>query len=399
MRQFCNIYCLIGLLIFSGCTSGAVVFAPTPLPPDASPVLYTAAGNVFSLALPRNWAIFEPASSTVASATFSPPGSDYPLLRVVVINTGQMLDATLLEEFVTQYQTQIRPDLKRYTEQDRQLMSDDSWRTTGIRLTPGSNPLQINTFLQRNGTLLAILETIVPLNPTLQRQLEIVVNTFTLANTSDLPPASLSALTSAEAVGLEIINVHAWSSPQNVFFVTGEVANHSSLSLANVPVRVLLTTANDVAIAEAVDIVMGHAITPGGFAPFGLRFGQGQPLDASQYVLELGRADWQPETRDVLSAGVLTWEDAIQFGNDGAIFITGIATNISREPVRYPLATATLFDDAGRVIAVGFADLPESTLGAADSTEFTILIPEAGGIPANYVVNIQALPCDESDCD
>ncbi len=399
MRRFCNFYFLICVIIFSGCTGGAVVFAPTPLPPDASPVTYTARGNIFSLALPRNWAIFEPASSTIATASFSPPGSDYPLLRVVVINTGQMLDAALQEEFLTQYQTQIRPDLKRYTEQDRQLMSDGSWRAIGIRLTPGGTPLQVNTFLQSNGTLLAILETIVPLNPTVQRQLEIVVNTFTLANTTDLPPSPLSALTSAEAIGLEIINVHAWSSTQNVFFVTGEVANHGSLSLANVPVRVLLTTANDVAIAEAVDMVMGHAISPGGFAPFGLRFGQGQPLDASHYVLELGRADWQPEPRDVVSAGILTWEDAIQFGSDGAIFITGIVTNTSANPVQYPLATATLFDDVGRVIAAGFADLPESVLGSGDSTEFTILIPEAGGVPANYVVNLQALPCGENECE
>lgn len=376
-----------------------MVFAPTPLPPDASPVIYTARGNVFSLALPRNWAIFEPASSTVASASFSPPGSDYPLLRVVVINTGQMMDETLLNDFVNQYQTQIRPDIKRYTEQDRQLMSDGSWRTTGIRLTPGGNPLQVNTFLQSNGTLFAILETIVPLNPTLQRQLEIVINTFKLATTSDLPPAALSALTSAEAVGLEIINVHAWSSPQNVFFVTGEVANHSGLALANVPVRALIATADDVAIAEAVDRVMGHAIAPGGFAPFGLRFGQGQPPAATQYILELGSADWQPETRDVVGSGALTWEDAIQFGSDGAIFITGIITNSSAQAVHHPLATATLFDDAGRVIAVGFADLPQTVLGSGDSIEFTILIPEAGGIPANYVVNIQALPCRESDCN
>lgn len=399
MKLICNLFLCGCLLVLAGCTGGAVVFAPTPLPPDASPMTYAAPRGAFMLALPRNWAIFEPITEKLAIASFSPPGSDYPLLRVAVINTGQMIDDTLLTDFVTQYQSQLRPDLKRYTEQDRQLMSDGSWRTTGVRLSPSGNPLQVNTFLQSSGTLFAVIDVILPLSPALQQQLETIVNTFVLANSADLPAAPLSALTSAETIGLEIINVHAWSTPQNVFFVTGEVANHGRLAVANVPVRVVLKTTNDVGIAEAVDIVMGHAIVPGGFAPFGLRFGQGQPQDVTRYTLELGRADWQPETRDVVAAGILTWEDAIQFGSDGAIFITGIITNTGADAVRHPLATVTLFDEMGRVIAAGFTEQPDTVLSPGDDAEFTILIPEAGGIPANYVVNVQALPCTESECE
>jgi hypothetical protein len=48
------------------------------------------------------------------------------------------------------------------------------------------------------------------------------------------------------------------------------------------------------------------------------------------------------------------------------------------------------------VIGAGFADVSVSILPAGEDAEFTVLISDMGASPANYVVNVQALPCDAS---
>jgi hypothetical protein len=57
-----------------------------------------------------------------------------------------------------------------------------------------------------------------------------------------------------------------------------------------------------------------------------------------------------------------------------------------------------VFDNAGRVIAAGFDDADVDILEAGESASFSISVPEAGGEATNYIVNVQALSCDES-CD
>ncbi len=59
-----------------------------------------------------------------------------------------------------------------------------------------------------------------------------------------------------------------------VFFITGEVANYGGAPVANVPVQAVLSTDEQMGASEALDVVMGYAIPPGGFAPFSLRFGE-----------------------------------------------------------------------------------------------------------------------------
>ena len=141
---------------------------------------------------------------------------------------------------------------------------------------------------------------------------------------------------------------------------------------------------------------MGYAIESGGFAPFSLRFGQGQPVNASRYTVSLGSESYSPIETEVIGFPVLQWEDATQTTNDGAIFITGTVTNTGDEGVLSPRAIATLFDDTGRVIGAAFADADTTELPAGEVANFNVLISEVGGNPSNYVVNVQALPCDAS---
>jgi hypothetical protein len=219
---------------------------------------------------------------------------------------------------------------------------------------------------------------------------QVFINTLQLAEETVLPVGTLSTLAGIASVGLEVVNVSTWTTPNGVFFITGEVANHTALPLGNVPVRAVLQQSDGTAIAEAVDVVMGYAVPAGGFAPFGLRFGQGQPLDTTTFEITLGGGE--PQT--IVSSGVLVWEAATQFGQDGSLFVTGSVMNSGELPVKNLRAVTTVFDANRRVIGAGFADIAQTVLAPQASTDFTILLSEIGGTPVNYLVTVQAFPCE-----
>ena len=176
-----------------------MVFAPTDLPPEIAPNEYSHPSAAFSLLLPRTWTLYEQTTSLFASATFAPPNSDIPLVQIVTLNFGRDVLADELGDIMSQYQSQIRPDLTRYTEEGRQAMGDGSWRMTGLRQSPAGETQQINTFIQANGSLLAILEITVPLDAGLQSQIQTIINTLSLADSADLPVSDLSVLDANKA--------------------------------------------------------------------------------------------------------------------------------------------------------------------------------------------------------
>lgn len=388
---------LMTVLIVAGCTEGAVVFAPTPLPPEVVPSVYDHPSGAFRILLPRTWSLYEQANTSFAAASFSAPNSTAPTVQVYAVNFGRAIAADELGGLMDFYQRQFRPDLSRYSEQDRQAMGDGSWRITGVRQTPSGATQQVNTFIQRNGTLLAIIDITLPTDATQRSQVQTFINTFELHAEADLPIADISIFSMIAPVELEVVNITTWTTPDGVFFVTGEVANHSDRPLANVPIRAILQTADGTPVADAINIVMGHAIEPGGFAPFGIRFGQGQPVNALNYTVIVGSNDFQPEDIRVITAPVLTWTDEIQYTPDGGLFIIGAISNRGSADVQMARATATVFDERGRVIGAGFVDADMTVLPANNEAPYTILISDLGGTAANYIVNVQALPCD-GDC-
>lgn len=388
---------LILLITLSACSGGgAVVFAPTPLPPEAVPNQFTHPSGAFTVLLPRTWTLYQQSTSLFASASFSAPDYELPLVQISAVNLGEGIASTQLGDIMQEYQNQVRPDVNRYTEQDRQAMGDGSWRITGLRRTTAGETLQINTFIQANGSVLAVIEVTVPHEAALRTQTQTIINTFSLADTADLPVSDLSILSGAAQSQIQIVNLNTWTTANGVFYVTGEVTNSGEVAIAELPVRTVLMTESGQTLADGVDTVMGHAIESGGFAPFSIRFGQGQPVNATRYSITLGSESFDPEPITVVGFPVLQWEDATETNAEGAIFITGSVTNTGEDDLLTPRAIATLFDDAGRVIAAAFANAETTILPAGETTNFTILISELGGVASNYVVNVQALPCDAS---
>ncbi|MBC7814386.1 MAG: hypothetical protein H7175_24735 [Burkholderiales bacterium] len=379
-------------VVLAGCGSGAVQFAATPLPPDLSPLQYQHPSGAFSVTLPRTWTVYEQNTTTLATAAFTPPNEDEPLLLFAVMNIGTAVDVNALVDLIQQYQTQVRPDVERYTEQDRQAMGDGSWRLTGLRSVAGGTTQQVNTFIQQSGALIGMSETILPNNPNAGRiaELQGIVNSYTINPAAQLQPAELSALAAATSSGLSIVHVSTWKTPSGVFFITGEVANYGDATAVNLPVRAVLETTDGLGVAEAVDTTMGLGIPPGGFAPFSLRFGQGQPPLTIGYTLALGGENWMPDPDVILyGAESLEWSDESDFDEFNRLVISGTVTNISEMPLERLRAVATVFDTRQNVIAAGFSDLSTSSLAAGASAEFQVIIPEIGGEPSQYIVNIQ----------
>jgi hypothetical protein len=380
------------LLGLAACNSGAVVFAPTPLPPDQSALVYVHPSSAFSLAVPRQWPVYEQNLTVAAAAAFSMPQKTEPTLRIAVINTGQSVDAAALGAFIEKYQTAIRPDLARYAESSRQAMGDGSWRMTGLRQTVTGLTEQVNTFIQSSGTSIAVIEVVLPDDPALWVELEQIVNTFTILPENTLQASEPDILASLEGVSLEFLHVSPWVTPGGVFFITGEVHNTGLEAVSSVPVRAVLYSADGLPVAEAVDTVMGYNLPAGSYAPFSLRFGQGRSAHTTTYELSLGGVDWTPQTNAVVySADQLSWSDQSMLSVDGSLSIEGTVQNISSKPIRAARATATIFDASGRVIAAGFTDIVPA-LAPGERANYRILITEMGGEPANYLITVQGLP-------
>ena len=368
-----------------------MVFAPTPSPPDASPLVYAHPANAFTLTLPRQWAVYETNTTALAAAAFTPPNAHEPLLTAAVVNVGEALDSAAFGEAITRYQTQIRPDVEQYTEVERAAMGDGSWRISGWRRLAGGVTQQVNTFIARDGAMVGVVEAVVPDDPALFAQVQAAVNTFAIQPDA-LQPADLSALAAAKPTPLALLHVTTWTTADGVFFITGEVANYSPRAAERASVRAVLSDADGRALAEAVDSVMGHGIAPGGFAPFSLRFGQGRPVGSVTYALMLEGVtvtDAAP-----LGEGALTWTDESSIDEQGRLVVRGSVTNAGDATARQPRVTLTVFDAEQRVIAAAFADLAVSDLAAGQVAPYELRIAEMGGAAVNYIVNVQALRGD-----
>lgn len=386
MRVLISIGLLLALL--TGCGGGAVIYAPTPAPADTSPTVYTHPGGSFSLTIPRLWPVHVQHTTALATAAFSPPGAPEPLLTVALINLGAPVDGAGFAALLDQYQVAIRPDAGRYVESDRGAMGDGSWRLTGLRQGPGDATRQINTFVERRDSYLAVLEVVLSGDAATDAALQNAINSFRISPEADLLPADVTVLAAVASAELEALHITPWTTPNGVFFITGEVVNQGGAAAADVRVRAILRSPDGLALAEADDAPMGYYIPPGGFAPFSLRFA-GQPTGADRYELIVTRAD---APAAIAPGPALSWIDESRFDEAGRLIIEGTVTNTGADPAAAPRALVTVFDADGGVIGAAFADLPFDRLAPNASAPFNITLAELGGEPAQYLVNIQARP-------
>lgn len=381
---------LVGLilaLVLASCETGAVVFAPTPLPPDLSPRTISHPSGAFSLQVPPDWAVYTQDSNAIASMSFSPPGYDSPVLTAASILLAQPGD---VQQLANDYQTIHRPDLRRYIETAREQQPDGSWRFSGVRTLSDGSQVPLNTFFALNGAQVLLIEAVVTGDEALRASNEYAINSLRPGLAPTLTPSDLSALSFVNTAAYEILNTAAWTNPTGVLFVTGEIANHTALALEPIPVRVALLNAAGEVVTEASDSTMGYAVKAGGFAPFSLRFGQGQPIDTVRFRVLLGDDPTRPLSGVIVGAPDLSWTDESTFTPEGHLIVSGTVTNTGNLPVRDPLAVITVFDGSGDVIGAWFQPLLTPVIGAGETVNYEVRVLELGGGARNYIVDIQA---------
>jgi hypothetical protein len=380
---------LISLAILAGCSGDSVVFAPTSLPPDTSPLTYTHPSGGFSVTLPRTWAVYTQNYNATISADFTPPGETTPALSITVAR----LDAPIeTNDLINRYQSEIRADARRYTEQERQLMGDGSWRLTGISRTLGGQTQALNTFIQREGDVIAILEARLPRSNEQINTLQAAINTFQFNSSQITEAVRLEALSNRSSADIRVMNIHAWTTSLGIYFVTGEVANFSDAIVQDIPVRVALQHPDGSILADAVDDVMGYALRPGEFAPFSLRFGEGKPPEALRYTVNIGNTSWAPNIspeRPLTTSDDLNWSDQWYLSEEGHFIVEGSVTNISDNTISEPKVIITLFDANQNVIAAAFNPLDVNTLQPGASVDYFLRIQEFGSQPTDYITTVQ----------
>lgn len=375
-------FCL--MLLLTACQEGAVIFEPTPLPPDLSPLQYQHPSGAFSVRIPRDWALYEQNVPGLVGVSFTPPGASAPAITIGVIKLNTPIEILSL---INQYQTTIRPDAGNYDEQDRQAMGDGSWRLVGVRRPPGGGVQDVNTFFQRDEDTVAVMEIRLSGDATRLNQLEVAANTLIVNNQNTLTPTGINDLAFISPADVRVMNINAWSTLQNVYYVTGEIANFSPQALTNILVNVSLLDDEGAEMVGAADRTMGYVLQPGGYMPFSLRFGAGKPPEANRFSVNIGTGEALNRPVDDTS---ITWFDNSTITAEGHLLITGTATNNGTQTLYDPLAVVTVFDNAGRVVAAGFTPIVEGAFPAGDNADFSLRIQELGGSPTNYIVSLQA---------
>jgi hypothetical protein len=376
------IFCLI--LTLTACQSGAVIFEPTPLPPDQSPLLYQHPSGAFRISVPQDWILHEQINAQLASVTFTPPNASAPALTVGVI---QLADHWETLPLIEQYQTVIRPNADGYDEQDRILMPDGSWRIVGLREVAGGLHQPVNTFFQRIDNLIAVVEIRLMNDPTRLHELETAVNTLQLNPDHRLDPTAIEMLGFISPADVQVIEFNAWTTAQNVYYVAGSVRNTTPDDLAHVPVLVSLTNDQGETIISAFDDTMGYSLPSGGTAPFSVRFGEGQPNEATRFQITVGAGT--PLTRQVNHDGLQWQEREIALTDNGHQIITGEIVNQSGVTLYDPQLIVTVFGAGDVIIGTGFITFHDGAFEPEASAPVIMRIQDLSGTPTSTLLTLQ----------
>ncbi len=379
-------------LVIGGCSGGAVQFAPSSILDADALIRYTHPGGAFALAIPRAWALYEMNTTLLASAALTPPEGGAPLLMFAVVNAENAFDDAQFEAWITRYTTELRLDARRFVEQGRDRLPDGGWRIAGYQRSTAGN-LPINLFFQRFGSLIGLIEYTPSstINPEPSIVVEQIMNSFTVNADTALQPTSADTLSAARSSPFTAINVRAWTAPDGALFVTGEIVNNTPAVIAPVPLDVQILTSSGAPLTGAADVVLGYGLFPGGFAPFSVRFGEGQPNDAAIYSVRVGADGWTPQAGEFVGSNALQWTDQLTPERDGSLLISGDVTNVGDQSLRALRAVAAVFDSDGAVIAAGQTEYADS-LASGETRRYEIVLSALGDVAFQYTVSVQGIP-------
>lgn len=393
-----RILLLLPILILAACNNPPaqpIVVVATAGAPDAAFQTYNHNSGVFNLRVPPEWIPDSlPSSDGVRMQFTSIEGNERIVrLSVMVVNTGLPMTAETFIQAVNAYQPPS--DLSSIPWRPSEppaSMSDGSVRLSGIREYPALGPRALNIFLQGNGSYFSALEVdVTSATPETLERLMAVINTFQVNPDARLSVGEIAppGITSASGE-LAFENLLYWSDGGGGFNITGQIVNTDDDALEAIRLTAYLYDDQNNALAERSDILSYDVLGGGESAPFRLRFDTGRPTTAIRYELHAAAraAEFSINTFYGNENFVIA-EDQAGYNAQDQLTISGIIQNNQGQLAQDVKILATVFNEAGQVVAAETSFLGQTQLLPGEAARFQITIYDLGGNPFRYTLLAQ----------
>jgi hypothetical protein len=264
-----------------------------------------------------------------------------------------------------------------------------------VRQTP-IGARQIDTFLQPDKTFLIATEVdVTDADDTLMTTYRAVINTLrtdssVVLNAGNIqPPAVANNVASNDSGALVFSGEYAWTNPQGVFIINGQVTNQSGGPLEAVRVTAIVYDGSDNVLAQQADVVAEDVLDNGASAGFSISFRNGKPSQAVRYELQSVARSAEYSVKTHLG------DDSFFIGNktagynaNGYLTVSGDVANRTQGPAHFIRALITILDDGGHVVGVETVFLSKPDLLPGEVGHFEATFYELGGTANRFVVTI-----------
>jgi len=372
-----------------------VIVVATSVPADQGFVTYKHSSGVFTLRTPPDWIAGELPDSNGVRVQFTSVenGQAITRLSVYIVNTGQPMTPEVFAEAANTYQPPS--DLAQYDwhEISRADQRDGSRRIVGVRTYPTLGPRSVNIFLQGDGAFFSALELdITGADTTALERLRAVVNTFRVNQNAELAVGTVQQAAAGVTSYTGVVQFHgylAWSDPDGVFHITGEVVNTTQRPLEAVRLSGILFDAQSRRLAEQSDILSVDVLDPGQSAPFDLRFEGGKPANTVRYELHVaGReADYALKTFYGPKNFVVA-NDRAEYSAQDTLVIRGELANIGPNVATAVRIVVAIWDAQGHVVGAQTVFVSKPQMVPQEATTFEVPFYELGGPAVNYTLTV-----------
>lgn len=392
------IWGLLGLLIACRPQSATpLVLVATPSALDASFQTYTHPSGVFSLRIPANWIPDELPNENGLRVQFTSIEGESRVVRlgITVINTGQPMNPDNFVKAVNNYQPPSDlAEIPWTSTSSPAAMSDGSVRLTGIRHYPTLGSRALNIFLQGNGAYFTAIEAdVTAITPETFQTLLAVTNTYQINPNIPLNIGQVKPINSSTASGELYFDHYAhWEDSDGGFNITGEITNTALDPLEAIRLTAYLYDEQGNLLAQRGDVLAYDVLRPQETTSFRLRFDTGRPSTAVRYELHAAarRAEFNLPTfygADQFTIG----QDSVDYNATNQFVIRGAVKNNGTSLVGQVKVIATVFNQAGQVVASENTFIPQETLLPNEATQFEITLIDLGGEAYRYSLMAQGV--------
>jgi hypothetical protein len=217
-----------------------------------------------------------------------------------------------------------------------------------------------------------------------------VVNTYQINQNVALPVGEVMQPGVVSASG-EIAFEHYsyWSDGSGGFNITGQVVNTSEDALEAVRLTAYLFDEQGNELAERSDVLSYDVLGGGQSAPFRLRFDTGRPTTAVRYEVHAAAREAEFSLPTFYGNENFIFEHSSHYNANGLLTISGVVQNNAGRLATDVKVLATIFNEAGEVVAAESSFVQQEQLLPGEATDFEITVYDLGGNPFRYTLLVQ----------